>query len=179
MKIDISPLSAGILGSAGMFVFYFAVLAISNGIEHLFSQLMEFWPFISIIGIGFGIQMGLMRFNSIRISEMSSHGLMPEAAVSGGMSGGAMIACCAHHLADFAPLAGFSTAFLFLAEYQVVFLWAGVISTLLGIAVMATKMNESGILKIKELNRILRTHATTGAVLLGPLILGLIILSSA
>jgi len=48
----------------------------------------------------------------------------------------AMVACCAHHVADVLPILGLTAAALFLAEYRIPFMIAGLGMTLLGIAFM-------------------------------------------
>ena len=63
-----------------------------------------------------------------------TNGAVPGA--SGTMSGTAMVACCAHHLADVLPILGVSGATIFLAQYQKSFLILGVSINLLGIAYM-------------------------------------------
>ena len=47
-----------------------------------------------------------------------------------------MAACCAHHLSDVLPILGLSGLAAFLARYQTVFIVAGVLSNLVGIAIM-------------------------------------------
>ena len=54
--------------------------------------------------------------------------------VSGATSGTAMIACCAHHLADVLPILGLSGASIFLTQYQKPFLALGLSINLFGIA---------------------------------------------
>jgi hypothetical protein len=47
-----------------------------------------------------------------------------------------MVACCAHHVTDVLPILGLTAAAAFLAEYQTLFMWVGLGTTLTGIAVM-------------------------------------------
>lgn len=56
--------------------------------------------------------------------------------VSGATSGTAMIACCAHHLADVLPVLGLSGASIVLTQYQKPFLVLGLSINLFGIAYM-------------------------------------------
>jgi hypothetical protein len=47
-----------------------------------------------------------------------------------------MAACCAHHIADVAPVLGLSAAATFLAQYQTAFMVVGLGMNMLGIGVM-------------------------------------------
>ncbi len=57
---------------------------------------------------------------------------------SGGMSTAAMVACCAHHVADVLPILGLTAAAAFLAEYRTAFMVVGLGMTIFGIIVMLT-----------------------------------------
>ena len=46
----------------------------------------------------------------------------------------AMLACCAHHLADILPIVGVSGAAIFLNAYKTPLLWLGVVMNLAGVA---------------------------------------------
>jgi len=48
----------------------------------------------------------------------------------------AMVACCAHRVADVLPFVGLTAAAAFLANWKIPFLIVGLISNLIGIAVM-------------------------------------------
>jgi hypothetical protein len=63
----------------------------------------------------------------------------PSGALTG--AGGAtstlaMVACCAHHVTDVLPILGLTAAAAFLVDYQTLFMWIGLGTTLTGIAVM-------------------------------------------
>jgi len=47
-----------------------------------------------------------------------------------------MLACCAHHVSDVAPAIVTAGAAVFLARYQHIFLLAGIVSNVVGIAIM-------------------------------------------
>lgn len=55
---------------------------------------------------------------------------------SGTTSTLAMVACCAHHVADVLPILGLTAAATFLANYQTAFMLVGLGTTLVGITVM-------------------------------------------
>jgi hypothetical protein len=54
----------------------------------------------------------------------------------GSTSAVAMAACCAHHVTDVLPFLGLTAAASFLAEYRLAFMWLGLGTTLVGIAMM-------------------------------------------
>jgi len=54
----------------------------------------------------------------------------------GGTSTVAMVACCAHHVADLLPLLGLSAAASFLAAYKIPFMLIGLAMNVAGIAVI-------------------------------------------
>ena len=52
------------------------------------------------------------------------------------MSTAAMVACCAHHVADVLPILGLTAAATFLAEYRLAFMLVGLGTTIAGIIYM-------------------------------------------
>lgn len=129
------PIIFGLIGSALLLVIYFSILIVANSFSHAVEQFIEMWYWISILVIGFGIQVGL--YSYIRVSMRTNiAGATAEVAAAGGISTGSMIACCAHHLTDVLPLIGLSAAALFLNKYQVLFFVIGILSNLTGINLM-------------------------------------------
>ena len=57
-------------------------------------------------------------------------------AASTGTSTAAMLACCAHHVADILPLIGVSAAAVFLDTYKLPLLVLGLAMNALGVAVL-------------------------------------------
>lgn len=133
--------TAGLLGSLGLFGFYFGVLAsVTGDITHPWQQFILFQPWMTALIIGFGIQIFLWRLLSsglrLRPQMMTSTKTGVVAGGSATVSSISMAACCAHHLADFVPILGISGAALFLTEYQRELLLLGVGFNLLGIGFM-------------------------------------------
>lgn len=126
----------GIIGGFLLLAFYFGVLTLANSFSHAVSQFNLLWYWILAVIIGFGIQVGLWFYIHFKIKEKKVKGIAGEVAASGGISAGSMIACCAHHLIDVAPLLGLSALFLFLAQYQILFLILGILSNIIGIILM-------------------------------------------
>jgi len=123
----------GIIAGAAMAGFYLTIMLLTMPPSAVWLNFLAVWYLILAIIIGFGVQIGLWVY--LKNCGMNhTNGAVPGA--SGTMSGTAMVACCAHHLADVLPILGVSGATIFLAQYQKSFLILGVSINLLGIAYM-------------------------------------------
>jgi len=71
------------------------------------------WYFVLPLVAGFGIQVGI--FRAIRTMAKRGGGAL---AASGGVSTGAMIACCMHNVVNLLPILGLSGAAVFFSAYQ-------------------------------------------------------------
>ncbi|MBI2958270.1 MAG: hypothetical protein HYY32_05440 [Chloroflexi bacterium] len=125
----------GTAGAVLLSLVYFGVVAAAQGSAHALQQAASLWYLLVPLVIGFGVQVGLFSYlrqgaRGRRVSGTAS------VTASGGVSAGSMVACCAHHLSDVLPMWGIAGVAGFLAAYQRVFLLAGVLSNLVGIAVM-------------------------------------------
>jgi hypothetical protein len=127
------PILIGLFAAAGLMAFYVVVvLAGSGSTEHLWSLMAEDAWFVAAITAGFGIQIGL--FAHLRTAMNATRGMSTAVAATGtGGSTVAMVACCAHHLADILPLAGMTAASLFLSEYKRPLMTVGLLATGIGI----------------------------------------------
>ncbi len=123
----------GVIASLGMALFYVVIMFLTMPYSEVWYQFVSFWYLIIGIVIGFGIQVGLWVYIKNCGHMYASGGV---AGASGAMSGTAMLACCAHHLADVLPILGLSGAAIFLTQYQRPFLVLGLSINLLGIAYM-------------------------------------------
>jgi len=61
-------------------------------------------------------------------------------AASGTTSTAAMISCCAHYLANVAPIVGATGLVAFAAQFQVQLFWAGLLFNAAGIAYVASML---------------------------------------
>jgi len=136
--ISAHPRLSGIFGALFLFFAYFATLIILNSPSHAFEQFSSLWPWLFALSAGFGVQAWLFA-SFAKFSLAAPQGAM---LASGGVSAGAMAACCAHHLADVLPLLGLGAAALFLSRYQEFFLLLGVLSNATGIAFMLYNMKK-------------------------------------
>ncbi len=127
---------AGLTASSVLLILYFVILSLANSFSHAVEQFNQMWYWILFLVAGFGLQVGLYFYikESFRSKQIAS----PTAAVvtSGGVSTGSMIACCLHHLVDVLPLMGLATAATFLTQYQLWFIFLGILSNFVGIVIM-------------------------------------------
>ena len=163
----------GMIASLVLLIIYFAILSIANTFEHAIEQFLGLWYWISLIIIGFGFQIGL--YSYIRAAMHAKHmaGITTEVAATGGVSTGAMIACCAHHLADVLPIIGL-TAAAFLSKYQFSFIILGVLSNLIGVNMMLKIIQEhklysrkgilNGIMKV-DMKKLLKYHIVISSII--------------
>ena len=140
------PLGVGILGVIFLAAIYFGIVSWAESPEHAVDLFWEDrWLVIPIL-LGFGIQVALYSVLKLRLylptlSNTPEPGAgSPAPAASMGAGGAtstvAMVACCAHHVADVLPILGLTAAATFLAEYRTAFMAAGLTSNLIGIAVI-------------------------------------------
>jgi hypothetical protein len=92
---------------------------------------------VLIVG-GFGIQIGL--FVELRRRKRLHADVRAAAGGGAGASAAGMVACCAHHIADLAPVIGASGAAVFLTEYRTPIMAAGIAINALGIFLAARRL---------------------------------------
>lgn len=125
----------GCLASLALVMFYVLIFLLTKSLPYILDQFKTVWPWITLIVIGFGVQMGLFSYLHSMKKQMSSSA-KAQVAASGGVSATAMVACCAHHLSELLPIVGLGLAASFFVKYQKLFLIIGVISNGIGIAYM-------------------------------------------
>lgn len=136
MGITAKSVLIGLASAVAVPSFYFAVTGAVSGFAFAVEQFFSIWYWILSLSAGFGIQAGLFVFLRFRNASVSSGAL----AGSGGASGIAMVACCAHRLIDIAPLVGLAFIATALIQYQTYFFVAGLISNVAGIVYLARKL---------------------------------------
>lgn len=137
----IKSIGYGILGSLGLFAFYYlTLLVITKDPTHPVTQMGLYQLWMSLLIVGFGIQVGIYSLlrNGIQISFNPNENKEAAAVTGAGaaVSGFSMAACCAHHVVDLFPILGLSGAAIFLTEYQKELLIVGVIANIFGIVIM-------------------------------------------
>ncbi|NIR93247.1 MAG: hypothetical protein GWO08_06095, partial [Gammaproteobacteria bacterium] len=141
-----TSISWGIGGGLLLLSIYFIIVSLANSFAHAINEFGQLWYWIGALTIGFGIQMGLFTHirHTIKIKKQV-RGATSSVAAGAGVSTVSMVACCAHHLSDILPVLGSSAAAVFLTEYQLLFILAGVISNILGITYMLSIIARHGL----------------------------------
>lgn len=133
-----NPLFYSILSFFGLIIFYFLTMAgLSRSWAVTLNQFKNLWLWMAAISLSFSAQVYL--FLSLRkiAGETAGGRLISASATSSSLS---MVACCAHHAADFLPLLGFSALSLFLVNYQKPLLILSLTLNILGILLMLRKL---------------------------------------
>jgi Cu+-exporting ATPase len=121
---------------------YFGAVSLVSGWRFTVSQFSEFWYYIVPLAAGFGVQVALF----VTLRDLVRHRAGGSVvAASGTTSTAAMISCCAHYLANVAPVLGATGLVAFAAQYQVEFFWVGLAFNAAGIIYIGSKL--SGALK--------------------------------
>jgi len=121
-------------------LFYAVVVGGFGGLEHLRQQAGADWPWLLLITVGFGTQVGL--FVELRHRRHLYRGLR-AAGTGAGASAVGMVACCAHHVADLAPIIGASGAAVFLTDYRIPIMAAGIAVNALGVFLAARRLRRT------------------------------------
>lgn len=130
---------AGVAAFAFIPVFYFVVITLANSWPHAWQQFLTDWPWILALALGFGLQ---VRLHLLLRHQMRKRMQAKGMAACAGVSGAAMVACCAHHVSDALPFLGLAGVAGFFYDYRQVFLLFGVLSNLVGIVYLLQKFNE-------------------------------------
>lgn len=128
-------------GSLAFFVLlalYFLVLTFVSGWKFAWEQFVQFWYYILLLALGFGIQFGLYSY----LKGIVKHQVLTGKALAatGATSTTAMISCCAHYLINILPILGVTGVITFIGQYQIQFFWIGLFFNLLGILYIGNKV---------------------------------------
>lgn len=129
--------AAGLLAGLSLIALYLALVTWAQGRAHARDLLWTDRYYVTAIASGFGLQVGLFVYvrRLLTLRDRASAGA--GAAVGTGASTAAMLACCAHHVADALPVLGLSGAAIFLSDYRVPLMLAGIGVNAAGILFMA------------------------------------------
>lgn len=140
------PFLVGLGGALLLFGLYFGIVSWAESPRHALEFFWQDRLLVIPILLGFGIQVGLysalklqlyLQNPSIGPAQKTSSGAPAATMGAGGTTSTvAMVACCAHHAADVLPILGLTAAATFLAQYRTVFMAVGLVSNLIGIAVI-------------------------------------------
>lgn len=123
------PALASVVAGTAMSSVVAGTLYLTGGPAHIISEIELSGPLYLALILSFSVQVAMMA---------ARHNRRAIAANSAG-SGAVMIACCAHHAADIAPLAGLLPILAPLATYQQGILFAGTLLSLGATAWMASR----------------------------------------
>ncbi len=129
------PITAGTLGALFLASLYLGIVTLAQGWTHAVELFLQDKVLVVPIIAGFGIQVGLYTFIRVGL-HAAARGMGTTTGAGGGTSTVAMVACCAHHVADVLPVLGLTAAATFLAAYRVAFMLVGLSTILLGIGIM-------------------------------------------
>lgn len=132
----LKPLLWGLAAATLLIGFYLGVITLAQDWTHARGELGADRWFVGAISTGFGVQVGLF----VYLRSLHTRGNPGPMAASTGTSTVAMLACCAHHLADTLPLIGLSGAAVFLNDFKGPILWTGIVMNGLGIAYLIWKI---------------------------------------
>ncbi|MDQ9171602.1 hypothetical protein Q8A64_14400 [Oxalobacteraceae bacterium R-40] len=132
------PFVFGALAAGILLLIYFGALTLVSGWSFAVAQFVQFWYYILLLAVGFGIQVGLfVRLRQI-IGQAGQSGAVM--ATSGTASTAAMVSCCAHYLATVAPVLGATGLVTFATQFQVELFWVGLLFNFAGIVYIGDKV---------------------------------------
>jgi hypothetical protein len=130
------PVAAGVLATLFLIGVYLGLVTWAQGIEHARELLWGDRYFVGAIATGFGLQVGLFVHVRRIVARRAAGSAAGITAAGTGTSTAAMVACCAHHVADALPLIGLSGAAIFLNDYRIPLMATGLAVNALGVAFM-------------------------------------------
>lgn len=133
------PIVVGIAGSLLLLAIYLGVVGLVQGWLEAVKLLAQDAYLAAPLMAGFGIQAGLYTYLRMAIRERA-RGAGAMTGASGGTSAAAMVACCAHRVADLLPFLGLSAAAGFLAAWKVPFMIVGLAFSLAGIGLITARI---------------------------------------
>ncbi len=131
------PLGAGLAGMLALMAVYVGIVSLAESPQRAVELFWEDKAFVIPIMLGFATQVGLYTVlkKGLYLPAPVARG-GATTATSGGISTMAMVACCAHRVADVLPILGLTAAAAFLANWKVPFLIVSLVSNLFGIGFM-------------------------------------------
>lgn len=130
------PAACGLAGATALIGLYLGIVAWAQGLTHARELLWGDRYFVAAIALGFGTQVGLFVWLRRIARRWRMRGAAGVTVTGAGTSTAAMVACCAHHATDVLPVVGLSAAAIFLNEYRLPIMAAGLAMNALGVAVL-------------------------------------------
>lgn len=143
------PVFVGVLAALAMVGIYLGILSVLQSPAHAFEQLVGDGVWVALVALGFGAQIGLYVYLRIMIHTAKAAGATAVTGAGTGTSTLGMLACCAHHLTDIAPLVGLtgagglSGAIGYFTEWKYAFIALGLVMNVIGIIVTLWTIRKS------------------------------------
>ena len=134
-----APISHGGIAAVLLLALYVAIVGLAQGWASALQLLGQDAYLVTPIITAFGVQVGLYS-RLRRLIRTKAGGAGALTGASGGASVAAMVACCAHRVADLLPILGLSAVAGFLAAWKVPFMIVGLVFSLGGIAFILRRM---------------------------------------
>lgn len=140
-KEFVLPILAGVIAAFGMVGMYTLILTVFQDFTHAMQQARQDWLWVGLVALGFGLQIGLYVHLRLVVSATKTAGATAATGAGTTTSTLGMVACCAHHLTDLAPLvaltgaSSLSGAISFLNEWKYAFIALGLMVNAIGILV--------------------------------------------
>jgi hypothetical protein len=140
MRVNRVSVVIGATAAAVLAALYAVVVGAVGGPVHLAQQTVADWPWLSLILIGFGAQVAA--YAELRRRRRLTATVRAAAGAGGGASTVGMVACCAHHVADLAPLIGVSGLAVFFTEYRIPIMLLGIVVNAIGVTVAVRRLRQ-------------------------------------
>jgi hypothetical protein len=115
---------------------YLALVTWAQGFSHARELIWDDRYFVAAIAGGFGLQVGLFVHLRRLLSARAKGSAGAATAAGTGTSTVAMLACCAHHVADALPVLGLSGVAIFLNDYRLPVMVVGIAVNAAGVLFM-------------------------------------------
>jgi hypothetical protein len=134
-------LVAGVVAGGLLLAIYLGIISLAQGPAHALEQLRADALFVGLISVGFGTQVALFA-ELWKLDRQHRAGAAVTAAATG-TSAAAMLACCAHHVADLLPILGLSAAAVFVNAYKLPLFLLSLGMNAVGIAIIARQLRRA------------------------------------
>lgn len=115
---------------------YFALVGFVSSWQFAKNQFFQFWYFILMLALGFGVQVGLYSYLRSIVKSVS----LGVVATTGVTSTVAMTSCCVHYLVNLLPILGTVGIVTIISQYQVKLFWVGLAFNFMGILYILNKV---------------------------------------
>jgi len=130
------PLVVGLVAAGLLVWLYLGLVTWAQDFTHARELAWDDRYLVGAIAFGFGLQAALYTHLRLAIHGRLSRSSTATAVSGTGTSTVAMVACCAHHVAEALPVLGLSGAAAFLNDYRLAFMTVGLGMNAIGVAFM-------------------------------------------